>query len=314
MRRVAGPLRVGKATEDHYLFGEDSFAYWAGELDRASACVHPADGWRAATAHRLGHPGVGSAPGGTRSGDQRMGAAAQAGLVRGRRGMPPARAGPNVGPTSSCAPRSFPNSRAWDDARTNARRSCSDTPLLAPTSPVPTSPTSLPRCAPRPPRHQPTGLSHRGTRRRPPAPRDTAAEPATGCRRAGAAQTSREAAQHVGQRRRHRCDGRRSRFRLPWRPPGRSATMRPATPRRCATSNGSSWKNSEPGTERADAGRRECPGHRKALHGRNLDSRPLTQRRTGLRREQARRVGRRRRPVPPPPPPRQTRASRAMPR
>ncbi|WP_182347794.1 DUF6079 family protein [Tomitella gaofuii] len=37
VRRVAGPLRVGKATEDHFLFGEDSFAFWAGELDRAVA-------------------------------------------------------------------------------------------------------------------------------------------------------------------------------------------------------------------------------------------------------------------------------------
>ncbi|MEV4238018.1 DUF6079 family protein [Nocardia sp. NPDC049737] len=36
VRRVAGPLRVGKATEDHFLFGEDTFAFWAGELDRAA--------------------------------------------------------------------------------------------------------------------------------------------------------------------------------------------------------------------------------------------------------------------------------------
>jgi hypothetical protein len=41
MRRVAGPLRVGKATEDHYLFGEDSFAYWAGQLDRAAHASTP---------------------------------------------------------------------------------------------------------------------------------------------------------------------------------------------------------------------------------------------------------------------------------
>lgn len=39
--RIAGPLRVGKATEDHYLFGEDSFAYWAGELDRAALGADP---------------------------------------------------------------------------------------------------------------------------------------------------------------------------------------------------------------------------------------------------------------------------------
>ncbi|MCV7046756.1 phage resistance protein [Mycobacterium frederiksbergense] len=41
VRRVAAPLRVGKATEDHYLFGEDSFAYWAGELDRAALAADP---------------------------------------------------------------------------------------------------------------------------------------------------------------------------------------------------------------------------------------------------------------------------------
>ena len=41
VRRVAGPLRVGKATEDHYLFGEDSFAFWAGELDRAAQAANP---------------------------------------------------------------------------------------------------------------------------------------------------------------------------------------------------------------------------------------------------------------------------------
>lgn len=41
VRRIAGPLRVGKATEDHFLFGEDSFAYWAGELDRAAHQSQP---------------------------------------------------------------------------------------------------------------------------------------------------------------------------------------------------------------------------------------------------------------------------------
>lgn len=37
VQRVAGPIKVGKATEDHFLFGEDTFAFWAGELDRAAA-------------------------------------------------------------------------------------------------------------------------------------------------------------------------------------------------------------------------------------------------------------------------------------
>ena len=41
VRRIAGPLRVGKATEDHFLFGEDSFAFWAGELDRAAQAAYP---------------------------------------------------------------------------------------------------------------------------------------------------------------------------------------------------------------------------------------------------------------------------------
>ncbi|WP_280274518.1 DUF6079 family protein [Nocardia wallacei] len=35
LARIAGPLRVGTATETHYLFAEDRFAFWAGELDRA---------------------------------------------------------------------------------------------------------------------------------------------------------------------------------------------------------------------------------------------------------------------------------------
>jgi len=41
VRRITGPLRVGKATEDHFLFGEDTFAYWGGELDRAAQAISP---------------------------------------------------------------------------------------------------------------------------------------------------------------------------------------------------------------------------------------------------------------------------------
>lgn len=36
LRRITGPLRVGKATETHFLFGDDTFAFWAGEFDRAT--------------------------------------------------------------------------------------------------------------------------------------------------------------------------------------------------------------------------------------------------------------------------------------
>lgn len=41
LRRIAEPLQVGKATEDHYLFSETSFAFWAQELDRAADAVSP---------------------------------------------------------------------------------------------------------------------------------------------------------------------------------------------------------------------------------------------------------------------------------
>ncbi|NDL60406.1 DUF6079 family protein [Phytoactinopolyspora mesophila] len=37
LRRICGPLRLGKATETHFLFGSDTFAFWAGEFDRAVA-------------------------------------------------------------------------------------------------------------------------------------------------------------------------------------------------------------------------------------------------------------------------------------
>jgi hypothetical protein len=41
VRRVSGPLRIGKATEDHFLFGENTFAFWDGELDRAAQAATP---------------------------------------------------------------------------------------------------------------------------------------------------------------------------------------------------------------------------------------------------------------------------------
>ncbi len=34
LRRICGPLRVGKPTETHFLFGDDTYAYWAAEFDR----------------------------------------------------------------------------------------------------------------------------------------------------------------------------------------------------------------------------------------------------------------------------------------
>lgn len=37
LRRVCRPLQLGKATETHFLFGDDTFAFWAGELDRAAS-------------------------------------------------------------------------------------------------------------------------------------------------------------------------------------------------------------------------------------------------------------------------------------
>lgn len=41
LRRIADPLHLGKATEDHFLFSETSFAFWAQELDRAAATADP---------------------------------------------------------------------------------------------------------------------------------------------------------------------------------------------------------------------------------------------------------------------------------
>lgn len=40
-RRIAGPMRVGKATEDHFLFGEDSFAFWAGNSTAPRQAAYP---------------------------------------------------------------------------------------------------------------------------------------------------------------------------------------------------------------------------------------------------------------------------------
>jgi hypothetical protein len=37
LRRVAGPLRVGTAGETHFLFGDDRFAFWGTEFERAAA-------------------------------------------------------------------------------------------------------------------------------------------------------------------------------------------------------------------------------------------------------------------------------------
>jgi len=41
VRRIAGPLRVGKATEDHFLFDQTSFDFWATELDKAAQSAEP---------------------------------------------------------------------------------------------------------------------------------------------------------------------------------------------------------------------------------------------------------------------------------
>ncbi len=41
VRRIAGALRVGKATEDHFLFDQTSFDYWATELDHAAQHAEP---------------------------------------------------------------------------------------------------------------------------------------------------------------------------------------------------------------------------------------------------------------------------------
>lgn len=121
VRRIAGPLRVGKATEDHYLFGEESFAYWAGELDRAAASADPV------TVGVLQHhidaltPAWGLRP---EARDLVISAWAllrkRAWFEAGTAAAPPAlgRMRPNV----ELRAEELPEQQAWDDARGNASK------------------------------------------------------------------------------------------------------------------------------------------------------------------------------------------------
>lgn len=121
LRRIAGPLRVGKATEDHFLFGEDSFAFWAGELDRAAQAASPV------TVQRLQNHIESLTPAwGLRPEVRDLVIAAWA-LLRKRAWFeagsaitPPAlgRFRPNI----ELRAEELPEQQAWDDARTNAAK------------------------------------------------------------------------------------------------------------------------------------------------------------------------------------------------
>lgn len=121
VRRVAGPLRVGKATEDHFLFGEDSFAYWAGELDRAAQAAEPV------TVGALQHHIDTITPAwGLRAEARDLVISAWA-LLRKRAWFEAGTAAtaPALGrmrPNIELRAEELPDQQAWDDARTNASK------------------------------------------------------------------------------------------------------------------------------------------------------------------------------------------------
>jgi hypothetical protein len=121
VRRVAGPLRLGKATEDHYLFGEDSFAYWAGELDRAAHATTPLTVGALQQHIDSVTPSWGLRP---ESRDLVISAWAllrkRAWFEAGGAITPPAlgRMRPNI----ELRAEELPEQQAWDDARTNASK------------------------------------------------------------------------------------------------------------------------------------------------------------------------------------------------
>jgi hypothetical protein len=121
VRRVAAPLRVGKATEDHFLFGEDSYAYWAGELDRAAQAADPV------TAGVLQQHIDGMSPAwGLRPETRDLVLSAWA-LLRKRAWFEAGSAisAPALGrirPNIELRAEELPEQQAWDDARTNASK------------------------------------------------------------------------------------------------------------------------------------------------------------------------------------------------
>jgi hypothetical protein len=123
LRRIAGPLRVGKATEDHFLFGEDSFAYWAGELDRAAQAASPAIITVGALQNHIESlsPAWGLRP------EARDLVIAAWALLRKRAWFEAGSAitAPALGrlrPSIELRAEELPDQQAWDDARTNAAK------------------------------------------------------------------------------------------------------------------------------------------------------------------------------------------------
>lgn len=121
VRRIAGPLRVGKATEDHFLFGEESFAFWAGELDRIANATTPLTVGALQDHIDSMNPAWGLKP---EARDLVISAWAllrkRAWFEAGSAISPPAlgRMRPNI----ELRAEELPSQQAWDDARTNAAK------------------------------------------------------------------------------------------------------------------------------------------------------------------------------------------------
>jgi len=121
VRRIAGPLRVGKATEDHYLFDQTTFDFWATELDKAAHAGDPVTVGALQTHIDSLSPAWGLQP---EARDLVISAWA---LLRKRAWFEAGRAiaAPPLGrlrPNIELRAEELPEQHAWDDARTNAAK------------------------------------------------------------------------------------------------------------------------------------------------------------------------------------------------
>ncbi|UJL30972.1 phage resistance protein [Mycolicibacterium vanbaalenii] len=121
VRRIAGPLRVGKATEDHFLFDQTSFDYWATELDRAAQNAGPVTVGALQTHIEALSPAWGLRP------EARDLVVSAWALLRKRAWFEAGSAitAPPLGrmrPNIELRAEQLPEQQAWDDARANAAK------------------------------------------------------------------------------------------------------------------------------------------------------------------------------------------------
>lgn len=121
VRRIAGPLRVGKATEDHFLFDQTSFDFWATELDRAAQNAEPVTVGALHTHIESLSPAWGLRP------EPRDLVISAWALLRKRAWFEAGSAitAPPLGrmrPSIELRAEQLPEQRAWDDARANAAK------------------------------------------------------------------------------------------------------------------------------------------------------------------------------------------------